>query len=288
MLFAEPPKTQWDLNFSVAGIPVRVHPMFWLVGAFMGRSLEPRLIIVWVVVVFVSILVHELGHAAFIRAFGDRTWVVLYWLGGLAMGRSTYHRPWRNIAILAAGPGAGFVLAGLTVAALYIFGYQCSVGFADYQVQLGGGTPLYVLNRADFRQLVEFEPVTDAQIEAASGQEAARLRQLQALQEQLSLQREVLAMSFRGLLYVNIFWGLINLFPVFPLDGGQIARELLCMSNPRDGTRQSLQLSLVTAGCLAVFGVYLQDYWIATLFGYLAYIAYSQLQPPQHQGYQQW
>ena len=28
------------------------------------------------------------------------------------------------------------------------------------------------------------------------------------------------------LLFVNIFWGLVNLLPVFPLDGGQISREL--------------------------------------------------------------
>ena len=32
------------------------------------------------------------------------------------------------------------------------------------------------------------------------------------------------------LLQVNILWGLVNLLPVYPLDGGQIARELFTLA----------------------------------------------------------
>ena len=42
--------------------------------------------------------------------------------------------------------------------------------------------------------------------------------------------------------------------PIYPLDGGQIARELLLAARGRQGMRQSLLLSLWTAGALAVFG----------------------------------
>ena len=49
------------------------------------------------------------------------------------------------------------------------------------------------------------------------------------------------------MLYVNIFWGLVNLLPVYPLDGGQIARELLELASPADGVRQSLWLSVIAA-----------------------------------------
>ena len=53
-----------------------------------------------------------------------------------------------------------------------------------------------------------------------------------------------LNMLIFDLLFINIFWGLVNLLPVYPLDGGQIAREVLGLVNPADGLRQSLWLSV--------------------------------------------
>ena len=63
MLFQSPPPTRYDLRFSIAGIPVSVHPVFWLIALLFGSSGDPLLIPIWILVVFVSILVHELGHA---------------------------------------------------------------------------------------------------------------------------------------------------------------------------------------------------------------------------------
>jgi len=80
-------------------------------------------------------------------------------------------------------------------------------------------------------------------------------------------------------LFVSIFWGVINLLPVYPLDGGNIARELLLKLNPRDGIRQSLILSAVTGGVIAVVAlVQLGSLLMALLFGYLAYGSYQTLQ----------
>ena len=56
------------------------------------------------------------------------------------------------------------------------------------------------------------------------------------------------------LLQINIFWGIINLLPVYPLDGGQIARELFVQSNPQAGIANSLRLSLTAAAGVAVAG----------------------------------
>jgi Zn-dependent protease len=36
------------------------------------------------------------------------------------------------------------------------------------------------------------------------------------------------------LLYVNIVWGLVNLLPIYPLDGGQIARQLFFVVESAD------------------------------------------------------
>jgi len=43
MLLLEPGHTPYDLHFRVFGIPVRVHPMFWLVGAIV-LSILPTLV----------------------------------------------------------------------------------------------------------------------------------------------------------------------------------------------------------------------------------------------------
>jgi hypothetical protein len=81
------------------------------------------------------------------------------------------------------------------------------------------------------------------------------------------------------LLYVNIFWGLVNLLPVFPLDGGQIARELFLLGDPWNGFVRSLWLSVFTAGLVAVLGgVLLRDLFIALFFGSLAFASYQMLQ----------
>ena len=63
-LFQPPPPTQYDLRFAIAGIPVRVHPLFWLITILFGFSADLIQLLIWVFVVFVSILVHELGHAS--------------------------------------------------------------------------------------------------------------------------------------------------------------------------------------------------------------------------------
>ena len=47
----------------------------------------------------------------------------------------------------------------------------------------------------------------------------------------------------------------MNLLPVYPLDGGQIARELFTLGNPRNGIIQSLQLSVGAAVLVAAYAL---------------------------------
>jgi len=90
--FQRPPMTQWDLRFRLLGFDVQVHPLFWLMALLFGISWQaPLLILLWVVVVFVSILLHELGHALALRAFGHDAAIALYLGGGLAMPTGGRH-----------------------------------------------------------------------------------------------------------------------------------------------------------------------------------------------------
>jgi membrane-associated protease RseP (regulator of RpoE activity) len=78
--------------------------------------------------------------------------------------------------------------------------------------------------------------------------------------------------------FICVMWGLVNLLPIYPLDGGQITREILLKFSPRDGIRQSLLLSILAAGAMAAFGMSRQLWFTAFLFGYLAYASYATLQ----------
>ena len=117
MLLNEPSPSQGDLHFSLLNIPVRVHPMFWLMGLILGsggsRGLQP--VVLWVVAVFVSVLVHEMGHALVIRALGVQPWITLYGMGGLTSHQGGRFRPQTQILVSLAGPAAGFLLAAIVV-----------------------------------------------------------------------------------------------------------------------------------------------------------------------------
>ena len=80
------------------------------------------------------------------------------------------------------------------------------------------------------------------------------------------------------LLWVNVFWGLVNLVPVFPLDGGQVARNLLVKFDPWDGVRKSLWVSVIAGGLVALVSLLLlHSIFMAILFGLLAYQSYRSL-----------
>jgi len=231
-MFQEPPRSPYDLCFSVLGVPVRVHPMFWLVTLLLGLSGggDPERMICWVAAVFISILVHELGHALTAKAHGWQPRISLHGFGGLAAYQPTYRSPSAQILITLAGPCAGFALAGFILAAVVASGH--AVQFHSYVLPV-------------------FEPFDSFE----------------------------LTLLVSDLLFVNIFWGLVNLLPIFPLDGGQIARELFGLAMPGDGLRLSLWLSTLCAGLLAVLVfTKLRDQFLGIFFVYLAYNSFTQLQ----------
>ena len=240
MLFESPPQSRYDLNFSIAGIPVRVHPLFWVIALIFGLSGGVLGMLVWVVVLFVSLLVHELGHALTMRYFGLDASIVLYAGGGLAQREAVRFgsrsfgvalKPAQDVAISLAGPFAGFALALLVV-----------IG-----VIAAGGTvtpPSSLLN-----------PAPDAILPFGIG---------------------ILDSVVNALLWANIFWGLVNLAPVMPLDGGQVAQRLWSWSDPVGGARRAMWLSVIAGAIMAVAGLLLwRSTYMAVLFGLLAFQSYQ-------------
>jgi stage IV sporulation protein FB len=254
MLLGEPQATQADLHFRIFGFPVRVHPFFWVVAAFMGLNLrDPQKVLLWVAVVFVSVLVHELGHASIQRLYGGHPWITLYGLGGLASCNDGPRTPWRRILVLIAGPGAGFLLAVIVVAAMKLTGHL--IGFGQYSTLVDAN---WLFVRPWIQPIgpmaVFFQPVKG----------------------------ELLNYAIGMALEVNILWGLMNLLPVYPLDGGQIARELFNIRDPRYGAVPALQLSAGVAVLIAAYALLNQQTYVAFLFGYLAYSNFQSMQFQQN------
>ena len=253
MLLGEPAPTQADLHFRLFGFPVRVHPFFWIVSLVLGMGgdeADPLPTLVWVIVVFVSILAHELGHAFLQRYYGGRPWITLYSFGGLASCDDCDRSPSAQILISLAGPGAGFLLAVMLVAGVWLSGH--AIGFAASQEAVDF-TALNV-ERLLIQPLVAFVAYFEP------------------------YEAKLLNFVIADLLQVNILWGLINLLPIYPLDGGRIARELFTLQNPRHGIVQSLQLSAGAAVLIAAYALLNQRIFLCLMFGFLAYGSFQTLQ----------
>jgi Zn-dependent protease len=63
---------------------------------------------------------------------------------------------------------------------------------------------------------------------------------------------------------------MVNLLPVWPLDGGHISRALLKQWDPDDGVRKSLILSAVIAAIVGIAALGDQNTWVAIMFGIFA------------------
>ena len=104
------------LSFRLFRIPVTIHPSFLLIAALLGLfSGEVALLISWVGIVFVSILVHELGHAVTARSYGAEVEIELNAIGGLTSWSAPEEEmgPGRRALIAAAGSGVGVLFGGM-------------------------------------------------------------------------------------------------------------------------------------------------------------------------------
>jgi Zn-dependent protease len=217
--------TPYDLSFSIGGIPVRVLPTFWLVAVIFGfdwlNAPDGGLafLLIWVAVMFVSILVHELGHALVARACGYAPRILLYHFGGLAVfDPYRDYTTGKSILITLAGPGAGLLLYGLT-------------WLADRALTGGNGDP---------------SPFVYAALEMS--------------------------------LFVNLWWSLLNLLPVIPLDGGQVCRDVCLSANPRRGMTVALWISVLVGAVIGALGVAFRQMYMGIMFLLLAVQSYQELQ----------
>jgi len=118
--------------FTFDGVPIRLHGSFFIVaiayvlmGSYAGGLIGALLATILIILLFGSVLLHEMGHAITAKHFGIGTHsITLHLLGGLAAIEREPDNPKEEIYIALAGPAVNLVLflASLPLIALQLPG----------------------------------------------------------------------------------------------------------------------------------------------------------------------
>jgi stage IV sporulation protein FB len=233
------------IRFQLFGIPVEIQPFFWITTALLGGAYNARTpdsilsVALFLLAALVSILVHELGHALVgLKYGGGRARILLTAFGGLAINDGARFNKEGRFRMIAAGPGAGFALFIAVVAGLCLFFNDADVLAYLSRVLVNQPTAYRTMDLVLFMQ-----------------------------------ENPVIHMLVQHLLWINFWWGIINLLPVMPLDGGQITDLYV---SPQ---KRVYLIGAIAAGAMAVFGyLWLDSMYTAVLFGFLAWQNYQNMQ----------
>jgi stage IV sporulation protein FB len=125
---AAPRESSWAFQIgTVLGIPVRIHVtfvllLFWFGSIATSRGENPIRAMLFLLLLFACVALHELGHAAMAKRFGVRTAeIVLYPIGGIARLESI-PQGIAELFIALAGPAVNVVLAVGLAALLAVMG----------------------------------------------------------------------------------------------------------------------------------------------------------------------
>lgn len=194
-------------------IPIRIFPLFWVLIVFIGwmnsASIEGTFI--WSIVILISVLVHEYGHALTAIAFGQEAEIDLIGLGGLTRRTGKSLRKWQEFLIVLNGPFAGLVL--------FFFVYHMQPFIASHGMA-------------------------------------------------------ALDYALKAAIAVNLFWTILNLLPILPLDGGHLLRILLESFFGFNGLKVALLLSMVLAGICSVVFFLMGSFFAGALFLMMTFEGY--------------
>lgn len=189
-------------------IPIHIYPIFWILAFAIGLLNGGTIwgILMWVAIVFISVLAHEYGHALTAIAFGQRAHIDLLGFGGLTHRHGRKLSLWKEFLISLNGPLASF---GLYLLCLFLLRF------------IRGHTLLYEM------------------------------------------------MSMMAI--ANLFWMILNLLPVQPLDGGRLLSIILESIFGIRGVKIALFLSILLAAGVGILAFATHAFLLGALFMMLAF-----------------
>ena len=193
---------------------MHIHLSFLLLLVlFFDSGLSIASVGLWTASILLSVMLHELGHAATVRRFGGHVeGISIYALGGVTRWRErgAQLRGWKHFVIAAAGSGVG-LFAGL---GLYLF------------VRLGG--------MGEAARFIIDKPW--------------RIHLRNA-----DLSGEYLAFFVGAFIWVSVVWGLVNWLPIGGLDGSKMLRVVLIKVLGPSGDLHSRIIGLIVGVAAAVW-----------------------------------
>ncbi|HET8798982.1 MAG TPA: M50 family metallopeptidase [Thermoanaerobaculia bacterium] len=170
--------------------------------------------LLWIPIVFVSVLVHELAHAAAYGMFGfGPSRILLTGMGGLTFNDSRDVRPWQDVVISVAGPASSF---GLMLLSAWL--QTTGVGSSD--------------------------------------------RMLTALLPRMAL--------------ACFFWGMFNLIPLKPLDGGHAIHSFFrIFLDPRRAFTIATWIGIVAGAGTVVYFLLGRQIFLALFIAWFIYMAWQ-------------
>jgi Zn-dependent protease len=194
-----------SLRFRLFGFPVAIGVDFLLITLLIGMGTRPgAYLLEWLVVVAVSILIHELGHAFAVRSYGITPEIRLWGMGGLTIFGFVLP-PRKSIVVSLAGPLVGI--------------------------------PVAVVVMVIRPWLPDMEPI-----------------------------RTIV----NDLIFVNLWWGVLNLLPIAGLDGGHVVTDLFLIAMGERGRKPGLAfvgLASVVVAIGAVFAGFVYITVVILVFG---------------------
>lgn len=194
-------------------IPIAIHPFFWLFAAIIGWLNSSDLIwtLVWVGIIFVSVLFHEFGHALTAVLFKQKANIQLVAMGGVTSYDGPKLKFWQQFLITFNGPLFGFLL----------------FVFATLALQLNWGEWPFLAKTLKYTQ------------------------------------------------FANLFWTIVNLLPVLPLDGGQLMRIVLEANFGVKGFKAALLIGAILAGLIALASFMIQAFLVGAFFFLFAFQSFD-------------
>ncbi len=248
-----------DWKFTIFDTPVRVMATFWLLCVFFSPFSTghdgPWIfgLLGWTAAVLATFLTHELGHAyAMRKAYGGRPRIDLgvgrtangaLVFGGLtSLSSNGANTPENRAFTASAGP-----LAEIGVSLLFVV-LMSGLGVKFKLAWIMGFLPL-PFPAADSFAWLQLTPLI------------------------------FLAHYFTiGFIYAGIAWGILNLLPIYPFDGGQVLLAYLCKRQGEQGVVSTLKISIVCSVGLALLCLVDRQYFMTIFMAYSAFQNYKLLQ----------
>lgn len=214
------------IRFTLFGVQVSIHPTLWLTLAILGRAymvsnlVELMSALLFIIAAFVVLLMHEMGHALVGRRLGGGApSVYLAWLGGDCTNETARLTRMQGVVMTAAGPLASLAVGLVTYLILCLY-----VGDFGLASVLSVGFAFGVMPA---EVLMAYPPLA--------------------------------MFFFFYLIEVSFWWTILNMLPIFPLDGGQIMQGL--MKSRVQMHAISLTVAIVLSLAFAVLGL-----WLLSIF----------------------